>query len=417
MTIIEFEYYQCAVCGAVSQHDTLVSTHSFGNQGWSDLDLRPPRTDEFLWEDYAFKQCPECGYIAEDIEEDVSDEIKSVVLSDEYKKLKPRTSEGKYAALLALSLKKGDYTSALTASRHLAWIYDDYVQNLEMMKRIKNIPSAEKLASLTEKQRQAEENALLYRRKALEILETHEDELTLDFDVISCLKADMYRRCGDFDKVIQFCSETGSADENVREVLRFEVYLSLQNDSACHDVGEAKKYCAKHTEEEISSKKYGPITVPKEGRTWTCSVCGTKGNTSHYCPECGADGWICPSCHHKWNTGDVCDSCQMPKPAEDEEMKKSWSCPECHNWRRNYGKVCRQCGKPKPKVQTWDCPHCHQKGITQEECPKCGFSYWDRDDPGAVDFFETAQLHDLLFEQDKKRRDADDDPHRESAGN
>ena len=388
MTIIESNYYQCAICGTVSEDDELISTYYDEDDldEWVELDLRPAFDNSFKYRS-GFQRCPKCHYIAEEIEEDVSDEIKSFVLSNEYKKLEPTTNIGQYTALLALSQMKGDYESALTATRRLSWIYDDSIECLEseIAESIKKGVPAETIESLREELKQDREKTQLYRRKALEILETHEDALTLDFDVITGLIADLHRRCGDFEKVIQFCSENGSVNKYMRDNLRFEVYLSSQNDSARHDIREAMKYGEKHPDDVISLQNGISVTIPKTGRSWVCPSCGTKGITTHYCPKCGRYGWMCPTCHHKWNAGDVCDNCKTPKPVENYKMW--WICPKCHN-KLNYGKVCRNCGEPKPEVKTWECPVCHQKENTDEICSKCEFPYWYMDNPLKIRYYE-----------------------------
>ena len=54
---------------------------------------------------------------------------------------------------------------------------------------------------------------------------------------------------------------------------------------------------------------------------WTCSECGTTGNTGKFCEECGAKrpegkgnaGWTCPECGKTGNTGKFCDDCGARK--------------------------------------------------------------------------------------------------------
>ena len=53
--------------------------------------------------------------------------------------------------------------------------------------------------------------------------------------------------------------------------------------------------------------------------TWTCSSCGTEGNTGKFCTECGAARpedaeWTCPNCGQEHNTGKFCPNCGNAKP-------------------------------------------------------------------------------------------------------
>ncbi len=47
---------------------------------------------------------------------------------------------------------------------------------------------------------------------------------------------------------------------------------------------------------------------------WTCSYCGTTGNTGNFCPHCGAaytsaSSWTCSRCGQSGNTGNYCSNC------------------------------------------------------------------------------------------------------------
>ncbi len=76
--------------------------------------------------------------------------------------------------------------------------------------------------------------------------------------------------------------------------------------------------------------------------TWDC-VCGQKGITGKFCPECG-----------------------FPRPAPAER----WDC-ECGT-KRLTGKFCPECGKKRPgKTSVWNCA-CGAIGLTGKFCPECG---------------------------------------------
>ena len=76
-----------------------------------------------------------------------------------------------------------------------------------------------------------------------------------------------------------------------------------------------------------------------------------------------ADGWVC-SCGRR-NTGKFCPECGKPKPAPAGE----WVCKCGH---RNSGKFCSECGSPRPAGE-WICPKCgHPNAGSSKFCPECG---------------------------------------------
>mgnify|MGYP005808547555 FL=1 len=76
-----------------------------------------------------------------------------------------------------------------------------------------------------------------------------------------------------------------------------------------------------------------------------------------------ADGWVC-SCGRR-NTGKFCPECGKPKPAPAGE----WVCKCGH---RNSGKFCSECGSPRPAGE-WICPKCgHPNADSSKFCPECG---------------------------------------------
>lgn len=91
-----------------------------------------------------------------------------------------------------------------------------------------------------------------------------------------------------------------------------------------------------------------PGTVSEKGNadTWDC-VCGARGLTGKFCPECGA---------------------KRPEPVKAD----TWDCA-C-GARGLTGKFCPECGAKRPeKIEddTWDCV-CGTKGIKSKFCPECG---------------------------------------------
>ncbi len=112
-----------------------------------------------------------------------------------------------------------------------------------------------------------------------------------------------------------------------------------------------------------------PVSAP-EPDGWDC-VCGQKGITGKFCPECGSpkpapiETWNC-SCGKKGITSKFCPECGSPKPAPIE----TWDC-SCGK-KSITSKFCPECGSPKPvPIETWNCS-CGKKGIASKFCPECG---------------------------------------------
>ncbi len=87
----------------------------------------------------------------------------------------------------------------------------------------------------------------------------------------------------------------------------------------------------------VSTDKLFELGARKTEDGWLCS-CGKK-NDGKFCSECGkpkADEWLC-SCGKK-NDGKFCSECGKPKPEGE------WVC-SCG--KKNYGKFCSECGKAR----------------------------------------------------------------------
>ena len=106
---------------------------------------------------------------------------------------------------------------------------------------------------------------------------------------------------------------------------------------------------------------------------WDC-VCGQKGVTGKFCPNCGAkgpapaDAWDCV-CGQTGITSKFCPHCGAKRSAPAD----TWDCP-CGQ-KGLTGKFCPECGAKRPdpvQPDIWDCPGCGEKHITGKFCPECG---------------------------------------------
>lgn len=101
------------------------------------------------------------------------------------------------------------------------------------------------------------------------------------------------------------------------------------------------------TKNNALSNQADPSTVMSNGLTWDC-ICGQKGNTTAFCPQCGqkrpeglSSGWSCPNCGMKNIMSNFCPNCGMKKP----ENCKNWDC-SCGT--KNIGfNYCPNCGKKR----------------------------------------------------------------------
>ena len=203
------ETVRCAVCGARSHQDTLVSTNMFGSP---DLDLRPPEMKRSTME-YWVQECPICGYVAESLE-DVPKIHAPFLKRDEYQSCLGLVFQSELAERFfkqyLIQLAEKNRQKAFYAALHAAWACDD----------------AEDV-----------ENAVLCRKYALAeldaLLEQVQDE------TLMVQRADLLRRAGLFEKVISEYEDISFVDDTLRRVVLFQVRRAYAQDTACYTVEDA----------------------------------------------------------------------------------------------------------------------------------------------------------------------------------
>ena len=230
----------CILCFKESEQVEINSTSSFG---YDDLDFRPPmmaRSTIFAW----LEACPHCGYVAKDIF-DLSciqavkhvDVMRKIVSSESYKKCDNINFCSDYASNFYrhhLILLKSDNTEeAFLALRNAAWVCDDMGD---------------------------EENAIICRKKAIELIDRITSESFGKFDINRCpsriikflynkytkikklpdaeyldlVRLDMLRRIGDFERVINEYSKKCYSKKIFNKVLKLQTEKAMAKDDSTY---------------------------------------------------------------------------------------------------------------------------------------------------------------------------------------
>ena len=203
------ETVRCAVCGAHTKQTTLISTNTFGSP---DLDLRPPEMERSTML-YWVQKCPHCGYASERVD-DVPKIHAPFLKTAEYKKclgliFKSRLAKTFFRQYL-IQVVERDAQKAFYAVLHAAWACDDA---------------------------EDEENAVLCRKYALaemdHLLEKEDNE------TLWVQRADLLRRAGLFETVIEEYEDRVFSDDTLNRVCLFQVNRSYAQDTACYTVADA----------------------------------------------------------------------------------------------------------------------------------------------------------------------------------
>ena len=201
---------KCPVCGKVSSHQVLGSTNTMD---YPDLDLRPAemqRSTMNTWID----ECPHCGYVSGDFRNETSiDEeflkSESYLTCDGIEFIGYLSKRFYRAYMIAREMK--DSNKCFFNLLHCAWDCDD-----------KN-----------------DSNAVKMRKLALE----HFDDLEYDENEKKnylAIKADLLRRSGQFDQVIEEFSGITIGEEPYDLIFQFQIEKSKEKDAECYTVGDAK---------------------------------------------------------------------------------------------------------------------------------------------------------------------------------
>ncbi len=209
---------KCVLCEREHTYPMIVSTSTFGA---CDLDLRPSelkRSTMPLW----VMECPFCGYVAADISKLPTKtaekrKVQNFVSSIAFLGAGDKNFENELAARFykqhTIAIAFGDENTAFYALLYAAWACDDAKDK---------------------------GNALFCRKKALEFLEP----LILKDagnENLPLIKADLLRRSGSFDAVIEQFSSKKLQNEAANKIVHFQVEKSKLKDDACYTVLDAQQ--------------------------------------------------------------------------------------------------------------------------------------------------------------------------------
>ena len=201
---------KCAICGATNVYRGLASTNISGGP---DLDLRPAemkRSTMHIW----IQECPECGYISKEVS-DPSDVTREWLLSEKYLTCDEILFESELAKQFykyyLISLEDKNPENALFAVLHAAWACDDKNDDINS--------------------KHCRELAISLATKLIESNYDNKENIML-------MRADLMRRAGQFETMIDAYASVQFDEELLNQILRFEVEKAKEKNTACYRVAD-----------------------------------------------------------------------------------------------------------------------------------------------------------------------------------
>ena len=199
---------KCSVCGEESEQLELMSTNSFGSP---DLDLRPSQMQRGTMP-FWIQKCPHCGYISGSIEDEAGID-KGFLASQEYRTcsdigFQADLSKDFYRYYL-INTARQKTNQAFYAILYAAWSCDD-----------------------------AGDTANAVHCRKLAIAEIEKMISQTDDETRKIQRADLLRRAGLFDVVINEYSDLHFEDEMLEKVVRFQIEKAKQKDTNCYTLSD-----------------------------------------------------------------------------------------------------------------------------------------------------------------------------------
>lgn len=206
---------KCVLCGEQSKHYGLLSYSTFG---YPDLDFRPPSMYRQTM-DYWMQECPNCGYVNTQLNQP-SDLPKETIFNI-YHEIESGFDWGqtyaiRFAKLGAMLAKSNDYCGAASQFLRVAWIFDDH---------------------------RDERSATHWRKVAIEHVDSqmNRSQERISEEII-CIRADMLRRAGNFQAVLEIDESQLCHDIHIR-LIKYQKELSEYGDRATHTLDENNDIC------------------------------------------------------------------------------------------------------------------------------------------------------------------------------
>lgn len=207
----------CAVCG--QKHRYRFAAFA-GTDAWPVpyLDLRTPKTNRETMHRFV-QECPFCGYTARNVS--LPTQITREYLdSEEYRSCGGMRFDEPLAARFyrqhLILLREEKFSKAFFALLHAAWLCDDDGEAA---------------------------NAAACRRAAAELMERHLLPSGRT-DLYALLYADVLRRSGQFEKLIDQFSEFRPETEEYRRLIAFEYVLAEKRDDRRYTIRDAQQFRA-----------------------------------------------------------------------------------------------------------------------------------------------------------------------------
>lgn len=198
---------ECSVCGTKSAHEVITEVEV---SGVPDMDLRPPKPHRSSME-YWVMECPECGYCNGSLETSL-DTDRSYLESTEYRTLDGIETENplvsRFVRKALVCLKNRDYAESVQSYLYGSWICDDE----------KDVEKAKEC-----------------RTEAVSIIE---NSRLKDDDNFMLLRADLLRRNGEFEKVIDEYYEKFFSNAVMLLTSQYQVRYAREKDDSVHKMSD-----------------------------------------------------------------------------------------------------------------------------------------------------------------------------------
>ena len=208
--VIENKEFTCSVCGSSSSHDIIAEQDEFC--GAPDLDLRPAGKQRSIMKYWAM-ECPCCGYCCTTLDMPFSGEREFFQTTD-YKTCGGILTSDETAVKLMkralVFIEDHNYRDAVRSYLAAAWALDDDGNEFA---------------------------AKQSRMAAVALMNDHPAAFKNSSDY-QLLKADMLRRCGEFDRVVREFEDKTYPSQLMTAIAFFEVYLASSKDQAAHPIDE-----------------------------------------------------------------------------------------------------------------------------------------------------------------------------------